>query len=69
MHELVAHAAPEDVVWFELLPAAATVVVNQARLFGEAIDFFLSETGQGYLPELTRLCKLDTPEAEKQILH
>lgn len=33
------------------------------------MDYYLSDLGKKHLPELNRLAKLDTPEADDKILH
>jgi len=37
--------------------------------FTQALDFYLSEEGRVHLPEINRLAKMDTPEADEKILH
>jgi len=37
--------------------------------FTQALDFYLSEEGRVHLPEINRLAKMDTPEADERILH
>ncbi|KZF19901.1 heme peroxidase [Xylona heveae TC161] len=60
---------PRVIALSEILPAASSIVSNQGRMFAEALDFYLSEEGRAHLPELQRLSKLDTAEADEQILH
>ncbi|KAI9888686.1 MAG: hypothetical protein M1814_006542 [Vezdaea aestivalis] len=60
---------PYEVAWSQVLPTACAMVPNQAQVFTQALDYFLSEEGKVHLPEIKRLAKLDTPEADEIILH
>ena len=44
------------------------MVANQAQVFGQVIDFYLGD-GKEHLPEINRLSKLNTPEADEVLLH
>ncbi|KAJ9645772.1 hypothetical protein H2199_002812 [Coniosporium tulheliwenetii] len=59
----------EETAWSQVFPTATAMVPNQAQVFTQALDFYLSPRGQPYLPEINRLAKLDTPEADDKILH
>lgn len=50
-----------------LLPAAVAGVANSAQLFAQTLDYFLGDGAQ-HLPELYRLSKCNTPEAEELLL-
>jgi linoleate 10R-lipoxygenase len=39
------------------------------RQFTQALDFYLSDRGKQYLPDINRLAKMNTPEADEKILH
>lgn len=49
-------------------PAAAAMVAIQSLLFYQCLGFYPSEDGQVYLPEICRLARLDTPEADETLL-
>jgi linoleate 8R-lipoxygenase/9,12-octadecadienoate 8-hydroperoxide 8R-isomerase len=44
------------------------MVANQAQLFSQSLDYYLSEEGSVHLPEINRLAKEDTPEADDLLL-
>ncbi|KAA6414639.1 MAG: fatty acid oxygenase [Lasallia pustulata] len=58
----------KDVVWSQILPTAGGMVANQAQLFAQTLDYYLSEEAEPHLKEINRLAKLDTPEADETIL-
>ncbi|OJD17342.1 hypothetical protein AJ78_02580 [Emergomyces pasteurianus Ep9510] len=58
----------EQIVWTHMLPTAGGMVANQAQLFSQCLDYYLSEEGSIHLPEIHRLSKLDTAEADKLLL-
>jgi hypothetical protein len=55
-------------VWGNIMGTAGGMVANQGQLFGQAMDYFFTE-GKEYLPEINRLAKLDTPEADDELMH
>ncbi|KAH1985901.1 hypothetical protein KXW18_005591 [Aspergillus fumigatus] len=59
--------APE-IVWTHVLPTAGGMVANQAQLFSQSLDYYLSEEGSVHLPEINRLAKEDTTEADDLLL-
>ncbi|EFR03879.1 hypothetical protein MGYG_06878 [Nannizzia gypsea CBS 118893] len=58
----------QDIVWSHVLPTAGGMVANQGQLFSQCLDYYLSEEGSVHLPEIRRLSKLDTPEADDILL-
>ncbi|KAL4872959.1 Psi-producing oxygenase A [Aspergillus spectabilis] len=54
-----------EIVWTHILPTAGGMVANQAQLFSQCLDYYLSEEGSAHLPEINRLAKEDTPEADE----
>lgn len=58
----------KDLVWTNLLPSSGAMVANQAQLFAQTLDFYLSEENAHHLKEINRLAKLDTTEADESIL-
>ncbi|KAI9777325.1 MAG: hypothetical protein M1839_008933 [Geoglossum umbratile] len=59
----------EQTTWSQILPTAGAMVANQAQVFAQVIDYYLSDEGKAHLPEINRLAKLDTAEADEKILH
>ncbi|PQE12457.1 fatty acid oxygenase protein [Rutstroemia sp. NJR-2017a BBW] len=57
-----------ETTWSQILPTAGAMVANQAQVFGQVIDFYLGD-GKEHLPEINRLSKLNTPEADEVLLH
>jgi len=45
------------------------MVANQAQVFAQFMDFYLSDEGKVHLPEINRLAKEDTAEADDKLLH
>lgn len=60
---------PSEVAWSQILPTATAMVPNQAQVFTQIIDFYLSDEGQMHLPEIHRLARLDNVEADEKLLH
>lgn len=58
----------DDLVWSQLLPSSGAMVANQAQLFAQCLDFYLSKENAPHLKEIHRLAKLDTEEADELIL-
>ncbi|KAL4919990.1 heme peroxidase [Aspergillus aurantiobrunneus] len=54
-----------EIVWTHILPTAGGMVANQAQLFSQCLDYYLSEKGSIHLPEISRLAKENTPEADE----
>jgi linoleate 8R-lipoxygenase/9,12-octadecadienoate 8-hydroperoxide 8R-isomerase len=58
----------DELVWTQLLPTSGGMVANQAQLFAQCLDFYLSDEGAPHLKEIHRLAKLDTDDADELIL-
>ncbi|KAI9681280.1 MAG: hypothetical protein M1817_002563 [Caeruleum heppii] len=58
-----------DIAWGQILPSAAAMVANQGQVFAQIVDYYLSDDGKVHLPEINRLSKLDTADAEDKLLH
>ena len=65
---LQSQADAKELVWGHILGTAGGMVPNQGQLFGQALDYLFTE-GQEHLPEISRLAKLDTVEADTKIMH
>ena len=61
--------SPKEIVFAHMLPTAGGMVANQAQLFALCLDYYLSEEGKIHLPEINRLAKLGTREADDKLLH
>ncbi|KAL1969515.1 hypothetical protein VTN77DRAFT_8953 [Rasamsonia byssochlamydoides] len=69
IQQLLKTGMPVDqIVWTHLLPTAGGMVANQAQLFSQCLDYYLSEAGSIHLPEINRLAKLNTPEADNLLM-
>ncbi|OAA65385.1 linoleate diol synthase [Niveomyces insectorum RCEF 264] len=51
-----------DIAWSQILPTAGAMVPNQAEVFAQAVDFFLSPAGSVHVPDIHRLAK--EPESQ-----
>lgn len=69
IQRLLASGLPADeIVWTHILPTAGGMVANQAQLFSQCLDYYLSEEGSVHLPEINRLAKENTEEADEKLL-
>ncbi|MCJ1398075.1 hypothetical protein MMC11_001272 [Xylographa trunciseda] len=59
----------KEIAWSQVLPTAAAMVPNQAQVFTQLLDYYLSEEGKSYLPDIRRLALEDTPDADEKLLH
>ncbi|KAF2839651.1 hypothetical protein M501DRAFT_1015746 [Patellaria atrata CBS 101060] len=57
----------EELVWSHIMGTAGGMVANQGQLFGQLIEYFLTE-GKEHLPEIQRLAKLDTDDADQVLM-
>ncbi|KAJ6007045.1 hypothetical protein N7522_005396 [Penicillium canescens] len=55
----------KDIVWSHILPTAGALVANQAQLFSQCLDYYLSDEAAEHLAEIQRLSREDTPEADE----
>ncbi|KAL1964166.1 hypothetical protein VTN77DRAFT_7254 [Rasamsonia byssochlamydoides] len=58
-----------EITWSQVLPTAIAMVPNQAQVFTQIIDYYLSDEGKVHLPEIHRLAKENTPESDEKLLH
>lgn len=58
----------KDIVWSQILPTAGGMVANQAQLFAQCLDYYLSEEGKPHLQKIHELALEDTEKADEQIL-
>ncbi|KAI1960198.1 hypothetical protein LOZ58_003917 [Ophidiomyces ophidiicola] len=59
----------EEVTWSQVMPTAGAMVPNQAQVFTQIIDYYLSEDGRVHLPEIQRLAHDASPESDDKLLH
>lgn len=57
----------EDAVWGIIVVLAAAGVPNGSQLLAQCMDYYLGD-GKEHLPELYRLAKLDTKEADEELM-
>ncbi|KAJ2894179.1 uncharacterized protein MKZ38_007881 [Zalerion maritima] len=58
-----------DIAWSQILPTAGAMVPNQAEVFAQAVDFFLSDKGKEHMPELYRISnEPDSAETDALLL-
>ena len=53
-----------EIVWTHILPTAGGMVANQAQLFSQCLDYYLSPEGAEHLPEINRLAKANNAAAD-----
>ncbi|KAF2099021.1 heme peroxidase [Rhizodiscina lignyota] len=58
----------EEVAWSQALPTAAAMVPNQAQVFTQALDFYLSTRGQKHLPAIQKLAKSSSLDSDRALL-
>ncbi|KAE8145267.1 heme peroxidase, partial [Aspergillus avenaceus] len=58
-----------EVTWSQILPTAIAMAPNQAQVFTQIIDYYLSDEGKQHLPAIHRLAQEDTPETDEKLLH
>lgn len=56
---------PHDIAFSQVLPTAVAMVPNQSQVFTQVLDYYLSEAGKKYLPEIQKWAQIDTPESDK----
>ena len=58
-----------EITWGHIVPTAGAMVANQAQVFTQLLDYYLSEPGKQHLPEINRLAKTPGAEADDKLLH
>jgi len=58
----------KELVWGHIMGTAGGMVSNQGQLFGQTLEYFFT-VGSEHLPEINRLAKLDTEEADNLLMH
>ncbi|KAL2021894.1 hypothetical protein VTK56DRAFT_6489 [Thermocarpiscus australiensis] len=57
-----------DITWSHVLPTAAALVPFQAKLFAEAVDYYLSPNGASHLPEIHALAREPSEQNDALLL-
>lgn len=58
----------EEVAWSQVFPTATAMVPNQAQVFTQALDFYLSDRGRQHLPAIRKLTEVDSPDTDRLLL-
>lgn len=58
-----------EATWSQIVPTAGAMVAKQAEVFTQLLDYYLSDEGKVHLPDINRLAKTDTVEADDKLLH
>jgi linoleate 8R-lipoxygenase / 9,12-octadecadienoate 8-hydroperoxide 8R-isomerase len=66
---LESNTSVKELVWTHIMPTTAAMVANQSQLFSQCLDYYLSDEGKVHLPEINRLAKEDTAQADDKLLH
>lgn len=70
MRLLASGMSAEDITWQQIMGTAGAMVANQAQVFTQILDFYLTEPeGQKHWPEIQHLARQGTPTADDLILH
>ncbi|THC96109.1 hypothetical protein EYZ11_004431 [Aspergillus tanneri] len=56
-----------EVTYSQILPAAVSMVHNQAQMFTQIIDYYLSPEGKKHLAEINSLAKQDSKESDEKL--
>ncbi|THC88806.1 hypothetical protein EYZ11_011744 [Aspergillus tanneri] len=59
---------PSEITWSQILPTAVAMVPNQAQVFTQIMDYYLSDDGRKHLPSINRFAKEDSPESDDKLL-
>lgn len=69
IQRLVASGMPvKELVWGQILATAGGIVPTQAQLFAEALEYYLIGDGVHHIPEIARVARFDSPEADERIM-
>ncbi|KAI6364264.1 hypothetical protein MCOR08_006210 [Pyricularia oryzae] len=67
---LKAHGLSDyDIAWSHVVPTSGAMVPNQAQVFAQAVDYYLSPAGMHYIPEIHMVAlQPSTPETDALLL-
>ncbi|KAJ6784027.1 hypothetical protein PWT90_00314 [Aphanocladium album] len=57
-----------EIAWSQILPTAGAMVPNQAQMFAQSVDWYLSEDGMPYRAEIERIASQDSTDATDALL-
>ena len=66
---LESELGPSEITWSQILPTAGAMVANQAQVFTQVIDYYLSNEGKQHLSDINKTAKTPGPEADNRLLH
>ncbi|CAK7232698.1 hypothetical protein SCUCBS95973_009190 [Sporothrix curviconia] len=59
----------KEIAWSQILPTAGAMVPNQAEVFAQAVDFFLSPAGEQHITDIHRIANEPvSPESDALLL-
>ncbi|MCJ1331818.1 hypothetical protein MMC10_008510 [Thelotrema lepadinum] len=58
----------KEAVWTHILPTAGGMVAIQGQVLSQVLDFYLEDSNKHHWKQISRLARLDTPEADDLIL-
>ncbi|KIH93820.1 prostaglandin-endoperoxide synthase 1 [Sporothrix brasiliensis 5110] len=59
----------KEIAWSQILPTAGAMVPNQAEVFAQAVDFFLTPAGSVHIPDIHRIAnEPESPENDALLL-
>ncbi|OLN90159.1 Linoleate 10R-lipoxygenase [Colletotrichum chlorophyti] len=59
--------SPYDIAWSQILPTSGAMVPNQAQVFAQAVDYYLSSPGTNHIPQIHKIA-LAPPSKESDAL-
>lgn len=59
---------PSEITYSQVLPTAVAMVPNQAQVFTQIIDYYLSDAGKKHLVAINRIAKEDSPKSDEMLL-
>lgn len=59
---------PSEITYSQILPTAVAMVPNQAQVFTQIIDYYLSDAGKKHLVAINHIAKEDSPKSDEILL-
>ena len=59
---------PSEITWSQILPTTGAMVALQGQVFTQIIDYYLSDAGKQYLPDINKTAKTSGAEADERLL-
>ncbi|KAM3478595.1 hypothetical protein MY5147_002107 [Beauveria neobassiana] len=57
-----------EIAWSQILPTAGAMVPNQAQMFAQSVDWYLSEEGKPHRAEIERIAAQESTDASDALL-